>query len=222
MAFASDPVKSGWDAEVHRSGYSLPAPWLARHATCGFWPLVADYFWIQANHYFSVDANRKEWFRFLVDYVHLVTSIDPDFKPAYLYGGIALPVYLGSGIWANLKASTEILDAGAQRFPDDWRLPLYSAFNQSLLRDHLGAAERLGRCARIPGCPPYAGPLAARMLASSGRVDAALELTQSLLDSTTEPETRKLLERRLRQLQRSESLPVYQPPMVPPARNAGQ
>jgi len=162
--------------------------------------LVADYFWIQ-----TLQATAKAWtpeqFRDIYDYAKLVIELDPDFRPVYGFAGGALPAQDKQGVWHNTRESTEFLEAGFRRFPDNVLLGILYAYNLSTFhKEFRKAADVLSQTARLPDAPSFLPALATRLYAQAGDFDLGLELATQVAESAEDPESKAVFERRVLQL----------------------
>lgn len=165
-----------------------------------FRSLVTDYFWVQTLQA-SARARSPEELHDIYDYAKLVIGLDPQFHPIYWFGGIMLPVQDRAGKWHNTAESEELLRLGRQQFPNSYSFGIYLAYDLTTYdHDYLGAAKILDETARIPGAPKYVGALATRLYAQAGKFDAGRDLVEQLYREETDPDTRQMFERRLKQL----------------------
>lgn len=168
--------------------------------------LLADYYWIQATHA-TGEAKTQEEYRDLYYYVDMVTDLDPDFRYAYVFGGVIIPYNYGREHWTNTEESTALLRKGLKRFPNDVYLRTLLAYNLSFFhKQYRPAAKLLEETSKLPGAPKYLVPLATRLYAQSGDIDAGLELANSLAASSADPDTRKAFETRVKELELERAL----------------
>jgi hypothetical protein len=163
--------------------------------------LVADYFWIQTIQAVGRAFTRDEYLD-VYYYADLVTDLDPYFILVYSFAAVAIPVNLGHETWVNTAESTRLLERGLKYAPHHVYLRILLAYNYSyFLKDYRRAAEVLAQTAQLPGAPKYVGPLATRLYAQSGQIEAGLTLAQSLYENAEDPETRKTFEHRIKELE---------------------
>lgn len=175
---------------------ALPRPDIARYLSLGFRAVVADLYWIGAVNYFGDQRNSRVAYGELSNYLELILALDPDFEYAYLFGGMALPWNKGKG-WVNIDEAISILERGAKRFPNDWRLRFQLAFTYSEYRQrYKDAGNQLAAAAVLAGAPEYLGRLAARMYAATGDYDGALSIVEQLAGSIDDPRIRDGMLRR--------------------------
>ncbi len=185
----------------------LPPPWLARYASMGHTPLIADYVWMQALQYYGNNWNRLYYFRDLHRYIDLVNELDPNFRYAYRFGAASVPFNSGRWTWHNVEASNRIIERGLERFPDDWQLLLQLGFNRGVLqRDYVGAAEAYRRAAAVPGAPLWIPQLVTRLYSTVGSLEQAKAYTEEILLNTDQPEMQEAMSRRLIEIEIEESL----------------
>lgn len=163
--------------------------------------LVTDYFWIQTIQAVGKAATRHEY-RDIYDYADLVTELDPKFRQVYVFAGVAIPFRARSGKWFNTEESTRLLEKGLRHFPDLVPLRIMLAYNLSTFhRQYERAAKVVEEASRLPDAPEYLAGLATRLHAQAGNFDAGLEFARSLAETSEEPETRELFERRVLELE---------------------
>lgn len=170
-----------------------PDPILTEVLALGDRTLAADLTWIQAVQYFGGAEGYKYRHAMLAAMLDSVVDFDPDFRYAYVFGGLALTSTL-----AGVDAADNLLERGSKRFPEDWRFPYYIGINALIyLEDNARAAEYFGRAARLPGVPRYLGLLATRLLAQAGDCAGSLQLLEALLrNSKDQLEIQRLSDRR--------------------------
>ena len=163
--------------------------------------LVTDYFWIQTIQAVG-KANTREEYRDIYDYADMVTELDPKFRQVYVFAGVSIPFPAPGGKWFNAEESTRLLEKGLRNFPDFVYLRIILAYNLSTFHhQYEKAAKLVEETAKLPDAPEYLAGLATRLHAQAGNFDAGLELARSLAESSPEPETRELFERRVRELE---------------------
>jgi hypothetical protein len=163
-------------------------------------PLLVDYLWIQLIQE-TGRAKTAEEYRDIYPYAELLTDLDPKFGLVYRFAGTALPTNLGREQWVNTQESTRIIRKGLPLFPDDLQLNILLAYNLSTYhREYREAAQVLEHASKLPGAPDYLAPLATRLYAQSGEVDAGMALAVSLAESAQDEETRAAFEQRIQDL----------------------
>ncbi|MBZ4422721.1 hypothetical protein K8638_40420 [Myxococcus sp. RHST-1-4] len=163
--------------------------------------LVTDYFWIQTIQAVGKASTRHEY-RDIYDYADMVTELDPKFRQVYVFAGVAIPFTGRNGKWFNTEESTRLLEKGLRNFPDYVYLRIILAYNLSTFhQQYERAAKILEEASKLPDAPEYLPGLATRLHAQAGNFDAGLELARSLAESSDEPETRELFERRVMELE---------------------
>lgn len=163
-------------------------------------PLVVDYLWLQLIQE-TGRARTAEDYRDIYPYADLLTDMDPQFNLVYRFAGTALPTNLGRERWVNTEESTRIIRKGLPYFPDDLQLNMLLAYNLSTFhKQYREAARVMEHASKLPGAPSYLGPLATRLYAQSGEVNAGMALALSLAESAQDEETRAAFEQRIRDL----------------------
>jgi hypothetical protein len=197
--------------------YELPPPAWLRVFSLGYTEAAADLLWAKALVYFgeqrvrpSLTASGKpsrlmSRARYTERYVSSVIDLDPRFRRAYVAGS-RLVLYHDRKVTAeSVRASIRILERGAAVFPDDGEIAFSIAFQTyyelpRVLEDkerrreaRESGARLLRRAALLPGGPPYASLLGARLLKREGLDDLVLEHLQAMLIRETNPKIRASL-----------------------------
>jgi hypothetical protein len=169
----------------------LPDGKMLRVTSLGFDRLVADLFWLRTVNYIGDERAAKVGYPAARDLAELVTDIDPEFRTAYSVMNTVLTV-----LSPQVDAAIALLDKGIRHI-EWWKLHFlqgYSYFHEK--GDYRQAAEQIRLAATLPGGPPYLPRLAARLYASGGDPDAALQFVLARIEyADSEPERRKLIRR---------------------------
>lgn len=170
--------------------FYLPNGRALRPLTLGQHTSVADLYWLRFVQYVGTpgDYSKPQ----ILEFVQLITDLDPDYSFAYMAGGLLLSER------KRIAESNAILEKGARNAPNRWEIPFYLAFNYWYeLGDLEQGAKWLDRAARIPGAPPLVIGLASRLYSSAGRMDAAIAFMARIAEDAPTPERRKVLEEQL-------------------------
>ncbi|MFO0598733.1 MAG: hypothetical protein U0228_25735 [Myxococcaceae bacterium] len=179
----------------------------ARVMSLGFKLALADWYWVQALHYFTDPWNAYNQYKNLGNFLDLVVGLDPDYEYAYKFAGISLPYDTGRLHFVNTRKSTWFLEEGERRFPNNWQFPFYLGYNYlNFHNEKQKAAEAYARAAKIPGSPKYLAAFAAKLFALGGSEDQALLFAESALEETEDPETRAMLENRIADIKQEKVL----------------
>lgn len=143
----------------------------------------------------KVEKNQVSW---IYRDLEAITEIDPDFYPAYSYGGIFLSV-----ITEDKRGAEQILLKGIKRFPDRWRLRAYLGYHYYWeLDEKEKAAEQYLAAARLPDAPYLMALLASNHLKKTEGTMSGIAFLQNMLKATTSPEVQAKIEEKIRKLQR--------------------
>lgn len=185
----------------------LPSVEQARLMALGFRQVVADYYWVLGLQYFTEPALKHRFYRNLGDYLELVIGLDPDFEYAYKFAGIAIPYDSGRLRWKNTRRATLFLERGVKRFPNNWQLHFYLAYNYlNFEKRPADAAEEFRKAGALPGAPTYLSAFAARIYSITGAVDQAIAFAEETMTTAGDPEVRQLMFERLQDLKREKEL----------------
>ncbi|MCR9205176.1 MAG: hypothetical protein NXH75_11395, partial [Halobacteriovoraceae bacterium] len=124
----------------------------------------------------------------------LITTLDPYFYVAYLYGGIYLSI-----VKDDLIGASYIYEKGLEVFPNDYDLNFNAAFHFYYeVGDYPRAITSLEKASLNPKAPPYFTRLLSRLKAEEGNVQDAYIIIKSLYeDSPDGSEIKKKHEKNL-------------------------
>lgn len=180
----------------HRFMY-LPKGDILKFASLGHQAVIADVLWLQVIQVMGEKNISEEAGRWIYQALDVVTTLDPQFVRAYEVGGLALCTLV---VMPN--ESSALLEKGMKHNPDAWQLPFYLGINHYFeFGDAKKAGEYVSRAARLPGAPSpdRLTAFSARLFASSGEPQAAIEALARLYDQTEDDNLRRVLERRIKE-----------------------
>jgi hypothetical protein len=143
----------------------------------------------------------------------LVTTLDPLFFQAYVFGANLLAIVHDDGEGAlelllkgeKFRATTLKDYSGSfrdQYWPNEWQLPLLLAYTYLFEVDNMPkATDAYEEAASLPGAPVYLQGLVKRFRAKDGEYEVGLRLLDFLLSGQKEPAAREKLLRRKYSLQ---------------------
>jgi hypothetical protein len=167
----------------------------------GHLQLVADYYWLQLIQATGSARNATEY-RDIYAFADLTTDLDEKFSFVYPFAAGVMPTNIGRETWVNTEESTRILRKGLPLFPNSLEMNVLLAYNLSTYhKQYKEAAQVLEHASKLPGAPEYLAPLATRLYAQSGEVDAGLALAHSLAEAAEDPSTRETYLQRIRDLE---------------------
>jgi tetratricopeptide (TPR) repeat protein len=158
-------------------------------------PLISDLFFASTAIYlggnYKTPKNRNlDW---MYGNLEVITFLDPDFRSAYFYGGMIIP--LGK---EQVKRGIKFLEEGMQRSPRDWHLPFWIGCNYYYeLKDYPAAAEYFARAAKLPSSPEFLDSVRAVILYKAKQPKTALNILEVLRSSVESKEAKVLLERKI-------------------------
>jgi hypothetical protein len=193
--------------ETDDSAYHLPsAEWLVP-LSLGYREALSGLIWTRVVVYFGEEHERQGQAEHLGRYLTAVTTLDPHFRRAYLWGSMAA-IYAGTSIdLAGVRLSIEMLERGLVYFPDDGEFYYQLGFQRSFeLRPFLAPdeAERVQRqaaddfctAALLGGGPSFLPMVCANVARNAGLEELGEErLLQSLVSVEDENIRRRILER---------------------------
>lgn len=194
----------------------IPSPTVSRLVSLGHTEWMADLLWINATLYYSDTLYARLPSRYLRRYTATMSAVDPRFRPAYLWGALAL-VYRTTRVTADdVRDAIAVLREGIARFPDDpelrGQLGIYLAFELAprlragtpeFQRARRDAGEALGQACDAGWGPPWMPLAAANFLIEAERHRDALALLQGALVRTVDASIRQRIEARIEAIQRA-------------------
>jgi len=185
----------------------LPSPKVLLRASLGHQHTVADYYFLDAIQYFGEPKNKDEEYRWLYPMLNIVTELDPQYGTPYRWGGIVLPFFNGKK-WVNVGKSNMLLEKGIRdaRKEEDryWQVPFYLGYNvMAFERDYKKAGDYMAMASRYvkgDAYPKYLPLLATKLYASAGDPDAGLRFAEEAYMAEMDPDIKKELEKRIREL----------------------
>lgn len=202
--------------------YLPPAAWM-KVFSLGYNEAAADVLWATTLVYFG---GKKHWSkeqggaekidtpRFTVNYLALVSKLDPRFIGVYQDGGRLTLYHTGQITEDSVKMAIELLETGRRYFPNDGEI----AFNLGFLhyyemdpflpnekdaparRYHKEEGVKLIRlAANMDNPPPYVSLLAGSLLKREGLSELVVEHLRAMLVKETDPGIRETLKAQLYQ-----------------------
>ena len=201
--------------------YLPPATWL-RAFSIGYNEAAADVFWATTLVYFG---GKENWIKrgasaggqddtavHTVNYLDLVTSLDPRFRGAYRSGGRLTLYHQGRITRQSVEMAIALLEKGLVNFPDDGEI----AFNLGFLhyyemipylpgpnsspqkkRSRQKGVAILRRAAHMNSAPPYSSILSSTLMIKEGLDNLVVEHLKAMLIHETSPSIRRSLEAQL-------------------------
>ncbi|HSS02413.1 MAG TPA: hypothetical protein VLM79_35380, partial [Kofleriaceae bacterium] len=97
-----------------------PAPDTAPLVTLGYRELFADLLFLRLKGYFGGRENTAHGVAALVE---AVVALDPEYHRIYEWGARAITLASRGVDDTAYRRAVAVLEAGGERFPDDWKLP---------------------------------------------------------------------------------------------------
>jgi hypothetical protein len=176
----------------------FPSGQLLRPAAVGHPLTLADLLWLRAIQYYGEHRLSDNRFPFAGHIFETITTLDPHFAEAYIFGGLVL-----AGEGRELERGIDLLLRGMAWNPRRWDLAFETGFVYYIAAKDDAQAARFFKLARqLPGAPEIVTRFAAHVESRAGDDDAALALWEELLRTTTHPAMRALAERKVEALRR--------------------
>jgi tetratricopeptide (TPR) repeat protein len=174
----------------------LPKGEYLKPALLGYHHLGADVLWLRLLQVLGKKRNSLDEYEWMYHALDVITTLDPQYAYASYAGGVIL------GDLANRPdLSNRLLEKGVDANPNVWNIPFLLGYNYYfLLNDPTKGAEYIMRAASLPDGPSYLPGLATRMAAEAGSPDTALAFLEARLRETQDPEMRKVLATRMKEV----------------------
>ncbi|MBI5515929.1 MAG: hypothetical protein HY909_19260 [Deltaproteobacteria bacterium] len=186
----------------------VPKPLVARLATLGHTEWATDLLWVNAIVYYGETLLGSTTSNYVRHYAVTMQALDPDFRPAYLWGAMATMYRITQPTRADAEDAVAMLTEGHRRFPHDAEIDYNLA---STMAFELGprvtdaerpavrarAAEHMRRAALAGVGPAWLPLTASAFLVSAGRLDAAVDLVRDALLRPVDGALRAELQQRL-------------------------
>lgn len=188
-----------WDESRSGTEYlSVPPARTARAVGAGYDNILADSLYVQFIYYFGRHMRRDRDFHNMAPVLELVTDLDPRFHDAYYMGAMALADD------KQLEQAERLLAKGVRENPGDWRFAYSAGMALFLFGDtndqYLRAAEYFKQAAALPGAPPEAAFMRARMYDVTGRRHLLVAAWKDAYRQAPGAEARAIAERNLQKL----------------------
>ncbi|HEY4716252.1 MAG TPA: hypothetical protein VII00_04035 [bacterium] len=185
----------------------LPSSELLLKANLGHKNTLADYYFLNAIQYGGEPKNKDEEYRWLYPMLNIVTELDPKYGTPYRWGGIVLPFFNGTE-WKNVQESDMLLEKGIRDARKDedkyWQVYFYRGWNaMTYEKDFRRAGDYIGMASRyVKGnvYPKYLALLATKLYATADDPDAGLRFAEDAYNVERDPDIKKELERRIKEL----------------------
>lgn len=197
--------------------YLPPLDWV-RVFSLGWHEASADLIWLRALVYFGDELRQGGSVRHAFDYTEAMLALDPDFRAAYRWIGVA-GLYGPQAVTPDdVERAVAIMERGAARFPEDgplaWDLGANLAFELAPILDDPDEKDRararglphLMRAVRLGAAPEWGSLSNASLLIRIGRDEQAARHLEEMYLSVRDPATREQIAARIHQLRtRAES-----------------
>lgn len=172
----------------------LPSGNAVRHITLGFDGLIADMYWMRAIQYFGRKAGlgalregSGERFLLLAPFLDIATTLDPQYRIAYEFGGMFIADYDDPN-----KAIT-LLEKGIRNNPDQWRLYQHLGFLFWKLKRYHEASEIYKKGSELPGAAEFMKVMSGVMLAEGGSRAVAKQMFTQIAEQSGDPRMREVM-----------------------------
>ncbi|NIM19527.1 MAG: hypothetical protein GTO51_04000 [Candidatus Latescibacteria bacterium] len=182
---------------LHDSLY-LPSGKFIKEMSLGYQQIAADFVWLSAIQYYGEYRQNKHDLSYFEGLIDIVTTLDPHFIFAYVFGGLVVSSDIGA-----FDSGIEILQRGMMNNPTSWQLPFEIGFLYYIgLANTILAARYFDLASRIPGSPDITRRFAAFVYSQAGHKETSIRMWEELIENTDEPYMKELAERYIEKLKR--------------------
>jgi hypothetical protein len=159
--------------------YYPSGAWLSQ-AAVGERIAWSDLLWLRAVQYYGLHRETDNTFGRMAHVFDIITTLDPQFQNAYVFGGTSL---CQEG--HQFDAGVLLLEKGARNNPTAWIYPFELGFVHYLGKRSLTRATfEFAQAARLPNSPDYCERFAAWSGQRAGYEAVAVELWRQVAETT--------------------------------------
>lgn len=201
LAFATARVRAfRFRPYLHESLY-LPSGKFVKEISLGYRQLAADLVWLSAVQYYGGFRKGDHDLRYFQGLMDLVTTLDPNFVFAYVFGAMVVSEDLGA-----FDEGADMLKRGMAANPTAWRLPFEIGFLGYVNGvDNKLAARYFDLASRMPEAPEFTERFAAFVYSKAGDDATSVRLWEAYKESTDNPILKELAERYIEKIKASSS-----------------
>lgn len=202
--------------------YLPPASWL-KAFSLGYNEAVADFLWAKTLVYFgdkkttiSQDPSEDDsndlqnTAIYTVNYVKLISALDPKFLSVYTNGGKLTLYHQGRITKETVNMSIDLVKNGLKNFPDSgalafqlgflhyYELPPFLSSEEKIESHRRKGALLIRKASTLEGAPESSSMLASSLLGKQGLHELVIEHLKEMLLHETTPDIRRRLELKLR------------------------
>ena len=175
--------------------YYPSGTWLTQ-AALGEATAWSDLLWLRSVQYYGYHRQLDNEFRKMAHVFDIITTLDPRFKNAYVFGGTSL---CQEG--KQFAAGVRLLEKGMHHNPRAWVFPFELGFVHYIgKKDLTRATFDFAQAARQPGAPDYCERFAAWSGQKAGHEAVSFELWRQVAETTDNVYMREKAIQYLRQL----------------------
>ena len=140
----------------------------------------SDLLWLRAVQYYGLHRETDNQFLKMAHVFDIVTTLDPAFRSAYVFGGTSL---CQEG--RQFEAGVKLLEKGQKHNPTEWIYPFELGFVHYLGKRNLTRATfDFAQAARQPNAPDYCQRFAAWSGQKAGYEAVSVELWRQVAETT--------------------------------------
>lgn len=146
----------------------------------GYENLWADFVWLKCIQYYGKHRSTDREFTYLYHILDVLTTIDPHFISAFIFGAFLL-----SHDAREVENAIRLLKKGMWENPRIWQLPFVLGFIHYLYtKNYHEAARYFFLTARYPNSYPHASMLASYCMVKERRPEVGIKVWTSLYERT--------------------------------------
>jgi hypothetical protein len=171
----------------------FPSGRFLEQASLGHEMLVADFAWLRALQYYGRHRRTDQDYTMAGHIFDVVTTLDPKFMNAYVFGGLVLAQDAG-----DVESGVDLLHKGMVNLPDEWMLPFEAGFIYYICAADVAQAYRwFMEAAEKPGHPESVERFAAFCAKRTGDLQTALGLWVQLYESSENSYVKEMAQARI-------------------------
>jgi tetratricopeptide (TPR) repeat protein len=176
----------------------FPSGRFLKHVSLGHESGLADIVWLRAIQYYGEHRMTDRKYEMIGHIFDVMTTLDPHFLHAYVFGALVLAQDAGKPEDALL-----LLRKGMRHNPKDWYLAFETGFIYYIvLRDYRNAGRYFTLSSKLPNAPPFTSRFAAFVEERAGHTETALKLWEEASRMTENARIKEMAEEKVQELKK--------------------
>jgi tetratricopeptide (TPR) repeat protein len=189
-ALGDVPRQSGQELMYFPSGKFL------KQSALGHTSTLADIAWLRAIQYYGHHRLTDKKYDMVGHIFDIVTTLDPNFVHAYVFGAIVLAQDAG-----RPEEGLALLKKGMRHNPENWLLAFETGFiYHIMLKDYENAGRYFRLASVLPNAPSFPARFAAFANERAGRTETAIQLWSEIAKATPNTQLKEIAEEHIEKL----------------------